>query len=172
MLASIHKALRSGGSLIVIDFIKHPGKSSGWVMGHVRANRERVIEEITSAGFVLIDDKPLLRVNYFLEFLRPNNNDSASYTRTPCTRCTRAGRACPVSCLAGKRSPSKPRACSYWCYSPAALLAFPYVTSQGEHVEAVDFFSGFGHEALVAVCALMIAGNGLVTYRCTRTARP
>ena len=31
-----------------------------------------------------------------------------------------------------------------------------------EHLEAVDFFSGFGHEALVAVCALMIAGNGLV----------
>ena len=39
---------------------------------------------------------------------------------------------------------------------------FPYVTAQGEHLEAVDFFSGFGHEALVAVCALMIAGNGLV----------
>ena len=68
MLASIHKALRSGGRLIVIDFIKHPGKSSGWVMGHVRANKEKVIEEVTSAGFVLIDDKPLLRVNYFLEF--------------------------------------------------------------------------------------------------------
>ena len=42
------------------------------------------------------------------------------------------------------------------------FAVFPYVTSQGEHVEAVDFFSGFGHEALVAVCALMIAGNGLV----------
>lgn len=68
MLASIHKALRSAGRLIVIDFKKHPGKSSSWVMGHVRANKERVIEEITSAGFVLLDDKPLLRVNYFLEF--------------------------------------------------------------------------------------------------------
>ncbi len=68
MLASIHKALRSGGRLIVIDFRKHPGKSSGWVMGHVRANMKKVIEEITSAGFVLIDDKPLLRANYFLEF--------------------------------------------------------------------------------------------------------
>jgi predicted methyltransferase len=68
MLASIHKALRSGGRLIVIDFRKHPGKSSGWVMGHVRANMKKVIEEITSAGFVLIDDKPFLRANYFLEF--------------------------------------------------------------------------------------------------------
>jgi len=68
MLASIHKALRSGGRLIVIDFIKQPGKSSGWVMGHVRANKQKVIEEISSAGFVLKDDKSLLRVNYFLEF--------------------------------------------------------------------------------------------------------
>jgi predicted methyltransferase len=68
MLASIHKALRSGGRLIVIDFTKHPGKSSGWVMGHVRANKKKVIEEITLAGFVQIDDKPLLRANYFLEF--------------------------------------------------------------------------------------------------------
>ncbi|MCW8936085.1 MAG: SLC13 family permease [Gammaproteobacteria bacterium] len=42
------------------------------------------------------------------------------------------------------------------------FVVFPYITPQGEHLEAVDFFSGFGHEALVAVCALMIAGNGLV----------
>ena len=68
MLASIHKALRSAGRLIVIDFIKHPAKSSGWVMGHVRADKEKVIDEISTAGFVLVDDKPLLRVNYFLEF--------------------------------------------------------------------------------------------------------
>lgn len=49
------------------------------------------------------------------------------------------------------------------------FAAFPYVTAQGEHLEAVDFFSGFGHEALVAVCALMIAGNGLV---CTGALEP
>jgi di/tricarboxylate transporter len=32
----------------------------------------------------------------------------------------------------------------------------------GKALHAVDLFSGFGHEALIAVCALMIAGNGLV----------
>ncbi len=32
----------------------------------------------------------------------------------------------------------------------------------GEVLHAVDFFHGFGHEALVAVCALMIAGQGIV----------
>ena len=70
MLASIRQALRPGGRLIVIDFRKHPSISSGWVMGHVRANRQAVIKEITSAGFVLLDDKPLLEINYFLEFAK------------------------------------------------------------------------------------------------------
>jgi len=68
MLRSIHEALRPGGRLIVIDFVKDPSRSSAWVMGHVRAHKQKVIDEITSAGFELIDDKPLLRVNYFLEF--------------------------------------------------------------------------------------------------------
>ena len=39
---------------------------------------------------------------------------------------------------------------------------FPYTTSRGEQLHAVDFFSGFGHEALIAVCALMIVGQGLI----------
>ncbi len=38
---------------------------------------------------------------------------------------------------------------------------FPYAGRQGG-LGAKDFFSGFGHEALVAVAALMIAGQGLV----------
>lgn len=38
---------------------------------------------------------------------------------------------------------------------------FPYAYD-GNQIHAKDFFLGFGHEALVAVCALMIAGQGLV----------
>lgn len=38
---------------------------------------------------------------------------------------------------------------------------FPFSTDEGA-LHAVDFFFGFGHEALVAVCALMIAGQGIV----------
>ena len=37
---------------------------------------------------------------------------------------------------------------------------FPY-ESGGEPLRAVQFFSGFGHEALVAICALMVLGAGL-----------
>jgi len=38
---------------------------------------------------------------------------------------------------------------------------FPY-EYENTQIHALDFFSGFGHEALIAVCALMIAGQGLV----------
>ena len=38
---------------------------------------------------------------------------------------------------------------------------FPYIRDD-RPLRAIDFFSGFGHEALVAVVALMIAGHGLV----------
>ncbi|PUB75619.1 MAG: SLC13 family permease [gamma proteobacterium symbiont of Ctena orbiculata] len=38
---------------------------------------------------------------------------------------------------------------------------FPYQGAAGK-IDAIDFFRGFGHEALVAVCALMVAGHGLV----------
>lgn len=44
----------------------------------------------------------------------------------------------------------------------SGFSVFPYTMADGGHLEALTFFSGFGHEALVAVCALMIAGNGLV----------
>ena len=41
------------------------------------------------------------------------------------------------------------------------LELIPY-QQNGITLQAIDLFSGFGHEALVAVCALMIAGQGLV----------
>jgi predicted methyltransferase len=68
MLASIHSALRTGGRLIIIDFRRDPRISSRWVMGHVRGNKAQVIREVQAAGFRLVDDKPLLQTNYFLEF--------------------------------------------------------------------------------------------------------
>ncbi len=41
------------------------------------------------------------------------------------------------------------------------LAVFPYEAMSGR-LHVVDLFSGFGHEALVAVCALMIVGHGLI----------
>lgn len=42
-----------------------------------------------------------------------------------------------------------------------AFSLFPFITD-GHEFESIEFFHGFGHEALVAVCALMVIGQGLV----------
>jgi len=42
-----------------------------------------------------------------------------------------------------------------------AFALFPFSFS-GEYLEPVSFFHGFGHEALVTVCALMIIGHAIV----------
>ena len=39
---------------------------------------------------------------------------------------------------------------------------FPYTDNNGNILQPASFFTGFGHEALVAVCGLMIAGYSIV----------
>jgi len=70
MLASIHRALKPHGTLVIVDFERIPGVSSSWVLGHVRAGKETVIAEVEAAGFRLIEDRPLMKDNYFLRFAK------------------------------------------------------------------------------------------------------
>jgi ubiquinone/menaquinone biosynthesis C-methylase UbiE len=70
MLASIHNALKDGGTLVVIDFERVTGKSSAWILDHVRADKQQVIDEINAAGFRLAGDESLLKENYFLRFVK------------------------------------------------------------------------------------------------------
>jgi uncharacterized protein/trans-aconitate methyltransferase len=88
MLASIRKSLRASGTLIIIDFRRDPHRSSNWVMGHVRTGKDTVIDEVTGAGFQLIDDKPLLHTNYYLEFRK--SDSSASQAAQPSFDCSKA----------------------------------------------------------------------------------
>jgi len=76
-LASIHQALRSEGRVIIIDFRRDPRISTNWVMGHVRGNKAQVIQELQAAGFRLVDDIPIMRTNYFLEFVKSGKEKGA-----------------------------------------------------------------------------------------------
>jgi ubiquinone/menaquinone biosynthesis C-methylase UbiE len=67
-MRSIHRALRTGGALYVIDFQRIEGKSSNWILKHVRAGKEVFCREIEAAGFKLVEEKPLFKQNYFLKF--------------------------------------------------------------------------------------------------------
>jgi ubiquinone/menaquinone biosynthesis C-methylase UbiE len=75
-LASIHKALRPGGRLVLIDFRR--GKAAGadvaslarmvWIMNHVRAGQDVFTQELVTAGFRQVEEKQLMKENYFLVF--------------------------------------------------------------------------------------------------------
>jgi ubiquinone/menaquinone biosynthesis C-methylase UbiE len=68
-LASIHKALRPHGRVVLVDFERIEGTSSDWIMGHVRAGKQVVRQEVENAGFKLLEEKPaLLTENYVLIF--------------------------------------------------------------------------------------------------------
>ena len=75
-LASIHRALKPSGRLIVVDYHRIEGKSTDWVMGHVRAGLDVVEKEITSSGFKRIGElKDVLKENYLVEFEKVSEGD-------------------------------------------------------------------------------------------------
>jgi ubiquinone/menaquinone biosynthesis C-methylase UbiE len=67
-LRSIYNALRPGGEFVVIDFIRIPGFSSPWVLGHVRAGEQQVTREIEAAGFELVERQGFMQTQYYLRF--------------------------------------------------------------------------------------------------------
>ena len=71
-LASIHRALRPNGDLVIIDFIRIEGVSSEWTLNHVRAGEEVVTREIEAAGFRKVASYRILKDNYMLRFRKGN----------------------------------------------------------------------------------------------------
>ncbi len=67
-MASIHLALRPGGQVVLVDFHRIEGKSSEWVMNHVRAGQEVFTREILASGFKQVGQAKFLRENYFIRF--------------------------------------------------------------------------------------------------------
>ena len=72
-LASLLRAMKPGGRLVVVDFEREPGKSRDWVLDHVRCGKQRVREEIEKAGFRFVGETNVagLTENYVLGFTVP-----------------------------------------------------------------------------------------------------
>jgi ubiquinone/menaquinone biosynthesis C-methylase UbiE/intracellular sulfur oxidation DsrE/DsrF family protein len=86
-MVSLQRALKPGGRLILIDFHRVVGKSTDWVMSHVRAGQEVFEREITDAGLRKVnEEKELLKENYFVIFEKPTtktNQQSADHAPEP-----------------------------------------------------------------------------------------
>ena len=67
MAAEMHKALRDGGVMIVVDYERTPEREQ-----HVRAPKSSVIAEIESVGFRLVAEEHIsgFSENYFLRFAK------------------------------------------------------------------------------------------------------
>src|SRR5260221_6551818 len=70
-LQSIKRALKPGGRMLVIDFQKIPRQTHHHRIDHNRADKQTAIREIEAAGFRFVEEKKLMRENYFVVFLRP-----------------------------------------------------------------------------------------------------
>jgi len=71
MNQSMYRALRPGGTLLLIDFRRIPGQTSREVLEHVRAGQEVFTRELVAAGFEPIEELPLLKENYVVRFRKP-----------------------------------------------------------------------------------------------------
>jgi acetyl esterase/lipase/ubiquinone/menaquinone biosynthesis C-methylase UbiE len=67
-MQSIHRALRPGGRVVLVDFVRKAGFSSSFVMGHVRADQAQFCREIEQGGFRRMGEADLLTENYFVTF--------------------------------------------------------------------------------------------------------
>ena len=77
-MASLQRALKPGGRVILVDFRRIPGTSSDWVLNHVRAGQEVFEAEIIKSGFEKVSEEPdLLRENYFVVFQKSKADEPA-----------------------------------------------------------------------------------------------
>lgn len=86
-MTSLHKALKPGGRIVLVEFEREEGRSSDWIMSHVRAGKDVFSKEITDAGFTLETEVTgILKENYIRVFksTKPakTSGTSASSDRT------------------------------------------------------------------------------------------
>ncbi|MEM9825133.1 MAG: methyltransferase domain-containing protein [Planctomycetota bacterium] len=75
-MASLFRAMKPGGRVVLIDFERIPGKSREWLLGHVRAGKETFRKEVESVGFQFGREVTIkgFEENYFLIFRKPSQS--------------------------------------------------------------------------------------------------
>ncbi|MGO9816354.1 MAG: class I SAM-dependent methyltransferase [Isosphaeraceae bacterium] len=70
ILASIHQALRPRGLLVLVEFDRVEGKSTMFVLNHIRASQTEFRREIEGAGFqpLATSQAPRLKENFIAKF--------------------------------------------------------------------------------------------------------
>ena len=68
-MSTIHRALKPGGIVVLVEFARIEGKSSEWIMGHVRAGQEVFEQEIAEVGFRKVGElEGIFKESYLVRF--------------------------------------------------------------------------------------------------------
>ncbi|MEN8774909.1 MAG: class I SAM-dependent methyltransferase [Akkermansiaceae bacterium] len=69
-MESLVRSLKTGGTVVVIDFERIEGVSREWLLGHVRAGKKVFRKEIEDAGLTFVEELKIdgFKENYFLRF--------------------------------------------------------------------------------------------------------
>jgi len=70
-LKSLYTALRPGGKLVIVDFVRIAGRSSDWTLKHVRCGMGAVIDELQEAGFDFVEKRETgMKEQYMIVFVK------------------------------------------------------------------------------------------------------
>jgi ubiquinone/menaquinone biosynthesis C-methylase UbiE len=73
MLAAIHKALKPGGKLVIVEYYKRPSAmANGRAMTHIRLDKPDVIKEIEANHFRLVSDREQIPDSQYMLILERN----------------------------------------------------------------------------------------------------
>lgn len=77
-MASIRRALKPGGRVVLVEFSRIEGESSDFILEHVRAGQDVFAEEITRSGFRQTKEvKGFFETSYLLHFEPSTGSDSS-----------------------------------------------------------------------------------------------
>lgn len=75
-LASILSAVKPGGRLVIVDFVRIEGRTGEWALNHVRCGMGAVIDEVQQAGFDFLEKKDLgMPDQYVISFVKRPQED-------------------------------------------------------------------------------------------------
>ena len=79
-MRSIHRALRSGGQVVLVEIRRIEGVSPSWVLDHVRAGQETFTKEIVQSGFKLNGEPSYLKNSYIKRFIKSDRKTTSRHT--------------------------------------------------------------------------------------------
>lgn len=79
-MRSIWKALKPGGRVVLVEFHREEGKSSDWILNHVRAGQDVFVSEIERSGFEVVSEKDFLETSYLMTFSKSLRTEEEGYT--------------------------------------------------------------------------------------------